>query len=68
VLQCVTVCCSLLQFVAVWSMATWSIAASVDLKCMCVTVRCSVLQCVSVCFKKNDFFSQDRVHKYMFDE
>jgi len=47
--QCVAVCCSVLQCVAaVWPGRGRQMWCSV-LQCECVAVCCSVLQCVAVC-------------------
>ena len=48
VLQCVAVCCSILQYFAVF----YSVLQCVAVCCrvlQCFTVRCSVLQCIAVC-------------------
>ena len=50
VLQCVAVCCSVLQCIN--GMVVHTQGAGVDLCCkvlQCVAVCCSVLQCVAVC-------------------
>jgi len=52
VLQCVAVCCSVLQCVAVECMYLLSVLQCVAVCCsvlQCVAVCCSVLQCVAVC-------------------
>jgi len=55
VLQCVAVCCSVLQCVLItrWSLAHTSLGSWLKAVCcsvlQCVAVCCSVLQCVAVC-------------------
>ena len=47
VLQCVKVCCSVLQYAAVTKIESWSVSLQ------CIAVCCSVLQCVAVCSPKS---------------
>jgi len=55
VLQCVAICCSVLQSVAVlsvkmhWSVPAYLRAAVCCIVLYCVEVCCIVLQCVAVC-------------------
>ena len=47
-LQCITVCCSVLQCVALFCIVLQCVAVCYSVL-QCVTVYCSVLQCVAVC-------------------
>ena len=48
-MQCVAVCCSVLQCVAVASVDVFDCEVQCSVS-QCAAVCCSVLQCVAVCF------------------
>jgi len=49
VLQCVAVCCSVLQCVAVYQERSCTLVLQARIIAIYVAVCCSVLQCVAVC-------------------
>ena len=63
-LQCVAVCCSVLQRVAVCCSVLQCVAVCCSML-QCVAARCSVLQCVAVCRSVLQCVAVSFILKYM---